>query len=132
MARTQSSSEHLELLLLNLTVFSVRASDGALPVRVRVRCEEEPNAPSARRLVLAVCASGRAMSAEQVAAAFEPYTQDSTIAGATQSRLGLHVSRRLVEGAPPREHAFAACTHPQPSKLSVPSPRSARRASHHL
>ncbi len=93
----QSSAEHLELLLLNLTVFCVRASDG-LPVCVTVRCEEEANAPSARRLVLRVCARGQALSAEQVAAAFEPYTQDSTT-GAAQSRLGLHVSRRLVEGA---------------------------------
>jgi hypothetical protein len=104
----QSSAEHLELLLLNLTVFCVRASDG-LPVRVSVRCEEEEViAPSARRLVLRVCTRGRALSAEQVAAAFEPYTQDST--GAAQSRLGLHVSRRLVEGAPWHLHAaFIVC-----------------------
>lgn len=98
----ESSAEHLELLLLNLTVFCVRASE-ALPVCVSVRCDQADAAvPTTMRLVLEVCVRGQALSAEQAEAAFEPYAQDSTATAealqrASQSRLGLHVSRRLVE-----------------------------------
>jgi hypothetical protein len=76
-----SSAEHLELLLLNLTVFCVRAAEGA-PVQVRLRCEKGEeggvDAPQRLRLLLEVCACGHALSAEQVGAIFEPYMQDNT------------------------------------------------------
>jgi hypothetical protein len=114
-AARQSSHEHLQLLLLNLTVYCVRASEGQ-PVRVRVRCA--PAAPAAaaaaaagaaardaaacgeHTLCIEVAAAGHVLSAEQAAAAFDPYAQDgggSGGAGPGQSRLGLHVSRRLAE-----------------------------------
>ena len=97
----ESSAEHLELLLLNLTVFCVRASE-ALPVHVTVRCDPAGAVLPTTMLVLEVCVRGQALSAEQAEAAFEPYAHDSTATAeawqrASQSRLGLHVSRRLVE-----------------------------------
>jgi hypothetical protein len=76
--RHQSSPEHLQHLLLNLTVFCVRAADGQ-PVRVSARCAAAAVGVAARMhtLVLHVAASGLVLSAAQLATAFDPYTQDS-------------------------------------------------------
>jgi hypothetical protein len=121
----------LSHLLLNLTVFCVRASDGQ-PVRVAARCAPAPSGGAQQQqqqLVLEVSARGHTLCAER---AFEPYAQPDSAAAAdaaqqvragvhaciharscalgnlclllqaagSQSRLGLHVSRRLAEGAP--------------------------------
>ncbi len=82
-ALMHSSPEHLSHLLLNLTVFCVRASDGQ-PVHVAARCAPAPggSASPGTQLVLEVAARGHIMPER----AFEPYAQpdSSTAADAGQ------------------------------------------------
>jgi hypothetical protein len=77
----QSSKEHLGHLLLNLLVFCVQASDGS-PVAVHARCDTarkrgKRHSP-AQKLVLEVAVQGLVLSADDLAAVFNPYEDTVT------------------------------------------------------
>jgi hypothetical protein len=110
------------LMLLNMIVFSVQASDGHT-VHVRASCDAMQEPGACCTLALEVAARGCTLSAEELAGVFEPFScaddagshvragcirraahlPDSCCsrqaAGSAPGRLGLHVSRRLAEGA---------------------------------
>lgn len=109
-------------MMLNMLVFSVQASDGHT-VHVRASCDATLESGACCTLALEVAARGCTLSAAELAGVFEPFScaedagshvRDGYIrraahlpdaccsrqsAGSAPGRLGLHVSRRLAEGA---------------------------------
>jgi hypothetical protein len=89
-APIQSNSDHLQHLLLNLTVFCVRVADGSpVLVRCEVRCCSDGldvGSMAAPMLLLEVSTQGPALSAEQIDAAFNPYSPSSSAAASTVVR----------------------------------------------
>ncbi len=103
----QSSKEHLGHLLLNLLVFCVQASDGS-HVAVHARCDAarkrgKRHSP-AQKLVLEVAVQGLVLSADDLAAVFNPYEDTA----AAKEDCWLHLNSTHVRLLPALLHSSSA------------------------
>jgi hypothetical protein len=109
----QSSKEHLSHMLLNLLVFCVQASDGNR-VTVRAHCDaarkrDKRHSP-AQKLVLQVATQGLVLSADDLAAVFNPYDNSAAVKEDCWLQLNYaHVRLLPPCDAPRSAHLVDAC-----------------------